>query len=62
MYKNQSGCSVDSVREDGGWESSKESFVKDLARDYDGLDQVDYTEDEGKWIRDIFGGWNDIIC
>ena len=30
--------------------------MKDLARDYDGLDQVDYTEDGGKWIRDIFGG------
>lgn len=62
MYKNQSGCSVDSVYEDGGWESSKEAFVKDLARDYDGLDQVDYTEEGGKWIGDIFGGWNDVIC
>ena len=30
--------------------------MKDLARDYDGLDQVDYTEEGGKWIGDIFGG------
>ena len=55
MYKNQSGCSMDIVREDGGSESSEEAFVKDLARDYDGLDQVDYTEEGGKWIEGIFG-------
>ena len=30
--------------------------MEDLARDYDGLDQVDYTEEGGKWIRGIFGG------
>ena len=53
---------MDSVREDGGWESSEEAFVEDLARDYDGLDQVDYTEEGGKWIRGIFGGWNYVIC
>ena len=29
--------------------------MEDLARDYDGLDQVDYTEEGGKWIRGIFG-------
>lgn len=50
------------VSEDGGRESNEEAFVKDLARDYDDLDQVDDTEDGGKWIGDIFGGWNDMIC